>query len=346
LLVRLSGGMVMCQDPLFWETMATWDVTLKKGMKQAIKQMKRIGQGGTVRLFLQQVHPYTRSLRIVLAVARGWEAKVDNRLYEVGVAEAMAFMGNRVSRFWGREFTDWATRHICLPLMMALAPYGVSQNPRPILIAMGFLRAVLPFAASFQGSRFGRQVTFNTYRLANWRWKPIQSIMTFHESAGVYQDTNLDPELLDLARQVSERIGHGADPVITRMNIKAMGFTVFGSGSGGYTVFRLKTEESTILLHVTPYGPSILDEMPRYIRLERRHRFYGSKLANTADATMLDAATPRDAKLQGFTYSGAFFSSQEWAALKIRFDRELFGKFLVVLIVIVALFITDISSCL
>ena len=31
---------------------------------------------------------FTRTIRIVLAVARAWEARVDNRLYEVGVAEA------------------------------------------------------------------------------------------------------------------------------------------------------------------------------------------------------------------------------------------------------------------
>jgi polyphosphate kinase 2 (PPK2 family) len=36
----------------------------------------------------------------------------------------------------------------------------------------------------------------------------------------------------------------------------------------------------------------------------------------------LDSAIPSDAKVEGFTYSGAFFSSQEWAALKERFERE------------------------
>jgi polyphosphate kinase 2 (PPK2 family) len=227
---------------------------------------------------------------------------------------------------------------------------------------MGFLRAILPFAASFQGSRLGRQLvrtvtvakanwclapigkesisvgpythplllcfqTFSTYGFANYRWCPVQSIMKFHELAGVYQDTDLDPELHSLARKVAEAIGHGNDPVETRNNLVALGFKVFGSGSGGHSLYRMRYKEGTkhkvVLLHVAPYGPSILDEMPRYIILERRQRYYTDEIAEESDANILDAATPREARVRGFTYSGAFFQSQEWAALKLRFDREL-----------------------
>lgn len=66
-----------------------WHVSKHKQAKHALKQMKSIGQGGVVRLWLQEVHPFTRSIRIILAVARAWEARVDNRMYEVGLAEAL-----------------------------------------------------------------------------------------------------------------------------------------------------------------------------------------------------------------------------------------------------------------
>jgi hypothetical protein len=57
------------------------------------------------------------------------------------------------------------------------------------------------------------------------------------------------------------------------------GFSQIGAGSGGYAVYvchrrvwtahtDMEGEATPILLHVTPYGPSILDVMPRYIVLE------------------------------------------------------------------------------
>jgi len=99
LLVRLSGGLVYCQDPLQWTAMSIWHVSKDgKQAKHALKQMKSIGKGGAARLFLQEVHPFTRTIRIILAVARAWEARVDNRLYEVGIAEALYVCA--VSRFW------------------------------------------------------------------------------------------------------------------------------------------------------------------------------------------------------------------------------------------------------
>lgn len=165
--------------------------------------------------------------------------------------------------------------------------------------------------------------TFNTYKYANYRWRSTQSIMRFHELTGTYQDTNLDPQLLALARKVAESIGHGIDPEQTRRNLASVGFQVFGSGSGGYSAYRNVTDDAIVTLHVTPYGPSILDEMPRFILLERRKRLCYETVADISDGNILDAATPREAKVRGFTYSGAFFQSQEWAALQNRFDREL-----------------------
>jgi len=89
LLVRLTGGIIYAIDALNWTTMAMWHTAKQKQAKHALKQMKTIGQGGVIRLFLQVVHPFTRTIRIVLAVARAWEARVDNRLYEVGLAEGL-----------------------------------------------------------------------------------------------------------------------------------------------------------------------------------------------------------------------------------------------------------------
>lgn len=191
--------------------------------------------------------------------------------------------------------TDWETIH-----------FGRNLHTHPLLLC-------------FQ--------TFSTYRFANYRWRPVQSVMKFHELAGVYQDTAKDPELYSLARRVAEAIGHGNDPAEVRSKLVALGFKVFGTGCGGHCLYRMQykvgTKHKVILLHVAPYGPSILDEMPRYIQLERRQRYYADQIAKESDANILDAATPREARVQGFTYSGAFFQSQEWAALKLRFDREL-----------------------
>lgn len=89
LLVRVSAGIVYAQDPVNWVSMASWDTAMRKQCKAAATQSKRIGQGGPVKPFLDEVQPFTRIIRIVLAIARAWEARVDNRLYEVGLAEAL-----------------------------------------------------------------------------------------------------------------------------------------------------------------------------------------------------------------------------------------------------------------
>lgn len=67
-------------------------------------------------------------------------------------------MGNRCSRYWTRQFVDWFSKVVMFPLSALILEPHIAQNTRPIICLMGFLRAILPFAASFQGSRFGRQV--------------------------------------------------------------------------------------------------------------------------------------------------------------------------------------------
>jgi hypothetical protein len=158
LMVRVSGGAVYCQNRLTWNAMAAWDVTLRRQAKAAAKQAKNVGQGGPMKSFLNPVQGFTRSIRIILACARAWEARVDNRFYEVGLAEAFAFMGNRCSRYWSREVVDYLTRWVVLPLWGRFLSPHLSQQARPAIMFMGFFRAILPFAMSFQGSRLGRQL--------------------------------------------------------------------------------------------------------------------------------------------------------------------------------------------
>jgi hypothetical protein len=201
-----------------------------------------------------------------------------------------------------------------------IAPY-LDQKSRPVIVAMGFIRAILPFAFSFQGSRIGRQLTFNTFKFANYRWHPVQSVMKFDKNAGVYQDMDLDEQLLQIAHNVAIAIEHGDDPVKTRNNLAVLGFRVFGSGSGGYAAYRQflgSPAKEDVMLHVTPYGPSILDEMPRYIIIERRKVWHHKQTSS-----FFNAAAKPDAAICGFTYSGAFFQSQEWAALVNRYQMTL-----------------------
>jgi hypothetical protein len=145
--------------------------------------------------------------------------------------------------------------------------------------------------------------------------------MKFDMNAGVYQDMDLDPELLDIAHNVAVAIEHGDDPVKTRNNLAALGFNVVGSGSGGYAAYRQfigSPAKDVVMLHLTPYGPSILDEMPRYIILERR-----KVLPPSQNSSIVNAAAKPAASICGFTYSGAYFQSQEWAALVNRYQTTL-----------------------
>ena len=89
LLVRLSGGYEYCLNGENWDDMSQYLVSKRRQAKQALKSMKAIGRGGPSRDFLQEVQKFTRSIRIVLAVARGYEARRDHRLIEVGLAEAL-----------------------------------------------------------------------------------------------------------------------------------------------------------------------------------------------------------------------------------------------------------------
>jgi hypothetical protein len=89
LLVRLSGGYVLVSEARVWTQLTTQTVHKRRDLKQAARMVKSIGRGGVESNFLNPVMKFTRTIRIVLALARAWEARIDNRLYEVGIAEAL-----------------------------------------------------------------------------------------------------------------------------------------------------------------------------------------------------------------------------------------------------------------
>jgi len=235
-------------------------------------------------------------------------------------------MGNRCSRWFAREFVIVLSKVVMFPYVggLLLEPHLTEQHSRPLIVAMGFLRAILPFALSFQGSRIGRQLTYNTYTYACFRWRPVQTLAHFHPNAGVYQDTILDEELQTVAQSVAMAIGHGQNPVTTHERMAALGFFIVGCGQGGYAVYRKTTDTGKeIIVHVTPYGPSILDEMPRYIVVERKVLPNSPSPEMKADTKIGNASILPEATVAGFTYSGAFFTNQEWAALTNRFNETL-----------------------
>mmetsp|Transcript_59263 Transcript_59263/g.144912 ORF Transcript_59263/g.144912 Transcript_59263/m.144912 type:complete len:878 (-) Transcript_59263:4409-7042(-) len=328
LLVRLSGGYEYCLSTLHWTAMGLYNVNKRKQGKHALKAMKTIGRGGVSKDFLKHVKPFTRSIRIVLAVARGWEARVDNRMFEVLIAEAFAFMGNRCSRFIARKSVDGSTAKLLFPLSAKyFAPY-LDQSSRPVIVTMGFIRAILPFMFSFQGSRIGRQLTFNTWKYALHQWQPVQSIMDFNPHASVYQDLELDESLVRMAHRIAAAVGHGTDPIETRTNLLKIGFDVFAIGFGGQAIYRRFGEQSpkVLILTITPYGPSVMDELPRYMILERKWLKAADAGAASKGAgklspksVFINASKQPDAAICGFLYSNAFFNPQEWAALSSRY---------------------------
>ena len=77
--------------------------------------------------------------------------------------------------------------------------------------------------------------------------------------------------------------------------------------------------KKTILLHVTPYGPSILDVMPRYIVLEFEDSVDRRDKWSEFISKQLFQGPP---VLEGYCYGGAFFSPHHFAELKETYDKQ------------------------
>lgn len=124
LLVRVSGGYEYCQSTVNWVAMAAFKVTRRKQAKAAFRSMKAIGRGGPSKDFLNNVQPFTRSIRIVLAVARGWEARVDNRLVEVFLAEGLYVAFVRSAFSFANHVLTHCAIFCAAPLWATDAPDG------------------------------------------------------------------------------------------------------------------------------------------------------------------------------------------------------------------------------
>jgi hypothetical protein len=88
LLVRLAGLDTHARDPLVWGKMILLDPLHFKSLEKMVSIVKRLGQGGPMRFFLDRVQHFTRGLRIVVGAWRWIEAAQCFRL-EVGVEEFM-----------------------------------------------------------------------------------------------------------------------------------------------------------------------------------------------------------------------------------------------------------------
>jgi len=203
-------------------------------------------------------------------------------------------------------------------------------------VIMGIIRACSPYGASFQGSRAGRVLTRAFFRNLYHRWLPIQRIsdLNLKSEDSVEQDEiDENTDLARLAKKVAKALGKsqslGVDGLGEQADaLAAEGFRQVGAGSGGYAVYEChrevrmgkKSEVMTILLHITPYGPSLLDVMPRYIVLESEQsqdrRFVWSK-------KMSSVMWEGPSLLEGYCYQGAFFSPHHFAEMKTTYDKQL-----------------------
>ncbi|CAE7667276.1 unnamed protein product, partial [Symbiodinium microadriaticum] len=244
-------------------------------------------------------------------------------------------MGNRVSRYLARYMLDNFASYMVIPVVQQLIENGYvgkyDWHPASVFIVLGVIRAVAPFAASFQGSRFGRVLTRATFNTAQDRWTTIMRVNDINLSSDdccegdevLPTDPNFD--LVVLARKVAMALGKDSSnpepsPHRAMRYMSESNFGLIGCGSGGYTVYSYRDENSIVLVHVTPYGPAVFDELPRYIVLERE----ASVDTRGYWSDYLRSFTFKGPPLvEGYCYKGAFFSPYQFAALRARYDEEL-----------------------
>lgn len=333
LIVRLGGLETYATDSTVWPLLTTADVVSRKGFKHTFKLGKALGQGGVMRPFLQMCQPFTRSIRMIVATWRWIEAAKPRRL-EVFVEEALAFMGNRASRIFTRGAVDFFSGSIVLPIVAFLVEHNVLQNrawhSEVVLIILGIMRSLSPFAASFEGSHIGRILTRGMFVSADHRWLPTQRIdnLNLHSpDCNEPDEVSVNASLIAMAHQVAKvlalEVDHQSDDQMFKKRKSALadiGFHLVGCGSGGYTVFEYRKGSIAVLLHVTPYGPSIVDVMPRYIVLEKEDSV-DTRAAWSSLMTEIIFQGP--SVIEGYCYQGAFFSPFQFAALKAKYDDEL-----------------------
>jgi polyphosphate kinase 2 (PPK2 family) len=212
-------------------------------------------------------------------------------------------------------------------------------HPVTFFVIMGIIRACAPFAASFQGSRVGRILTREFFKSRRHRWQPVQLVQTLNltsDDCWEKDEVSQTADLAVLAKKVATALGKahqiGLDTLQGQSEaLDEQGFRQVGAGSGGYAVYQCRRRvftsmspeghETMLLLHVTPYGPSILDVMPRYIVLEFENSVDRRAKWSEYVSKKIYEGPP---VLEGYCYQSAFFSPHHFAELKEKYDKELF----------------------
>jgi polyphosphate kinase 2 (PPK2 family) len=212
-------------------------------------------------------------------------------------------------------------------------------HPFALFVTLGVMRSCAPYAASFQGSRVGRVLTRNFFQSYKNRWRPVQRVKNlnlFSDDCCEKDEISQTADLAKLCRIVASALGKaqliGLDGIEGQKEaLSREGFRQIGAGSGGYAVFechrrvfsrkfREDGEFMTLLLHVTPYGPSILDVMPRYVVLEFEDSVDRRNHWSTFNS---DPPWEGPSLVEGYCYNGAFFSPHHFSELKDMYDKQL-----------------------
>lgn len=254
-----------------------------------------------------------------------------------------AFMGNRVSRMLSRAAVDLLVLYMVMPVAAFVFKSHLlpedAWHPITLFVILGIMRSCAPFGASFQGSRVGRVLSRSFFQSYRNRWLPVQYVKNLNlesDDCCEQDEVSQTADLARIGRLVAAALGKaqqiGVDGMQGQREALAIeGFIQIGAGSGGYAVYACRrrvwsrsTKEDgammTILLHITPYGPSILDVMPRYVVLEFEDSVDRRNKWSEYLAKQVWEGPP---VVEGYCYNGAFFSPHHFAELKGMYDKQL-----------------------
>lgn len=162
-----------------------------------------------------------------------------------------AFVGNRVSRMFARSATDAIAYNAIFPFQrflfrQDLLSFPSEYHPIALCVCIGVVRAISPFAASFQGSRLGRVLTRRFFASERNRWLPVQGIESLNLMSDDCQEkdeVNQTSDLVIIARVVAKALGlvqvskdfkDGESGVVRQHEaLLREGFQQVGAGSGG-----------------------------------------------------------------------------------------------------------------
>jgi len=242
-----------------------------------------------------------------------------------------------------RSFVDLFVLFLVMPAISFIFQHKWlppdAWHPITVFVLLGIIRACAPYAASFQGSRAGRVLTRAFFRSSKHRWRPIQHVDELNllsDDCCENDEVSQTADLARLAKLVATALGKGqqigVDGVAgAREALQSEGFHQIGAGSGGYAVYECRRrvfsretaaegELMTILLHITPYGPSILDVMPRYVVLEFEDSVDRRNNWSEFVSKQIVEGPP---VVEGYCYNGAFFSPHHFAEMKAMYDKQL-----------------------